>query len=134
MALEGLDPPTFGQTFFSGQFDLGYIGFGQDYHHPENWLLLWTETGALNAGGYANPAFTASVEAALAEDDFDEAVVLWQRAEEILIDQPRRLTVEERAERDVLVDEDLLSTLPQHNCRVEIIPKTGFFSGPRPVL
>jgi ABC-type oligopeptide transport system substrate-binding subunit len=107
VALEGLDPPTFGQTFFSGQFDLGYVGFGQDYHHPENWLLLWTETGALNAGGYANPAFTASVEAALAEDDFDEAVVLWQRAEEILIDEDVVLCALFNSEATWLIDSNV---------------------------
>ena len=107
VGLEGLDPPTFGQTFFSGQFDLGYIGFGQDYHHPENWLLLWTETGALNAGGYANPAFTATIEAAMDEDDFDAAVALWQRSEEILIDEDVALCALFNSEATWLIDSNV---------------------------
>lgn len=87
VALQGIDPPSFGETFFSGQFDIAYIGFSQDYHHPENWLLLWTSNGGLNAGGYGNPDFDAAADAALAEEDLDASVPLWQRAEEILVDE-----------------------------------------------
>lgn len=87
VGLEGLDPPSFGETYFTGQFDIGYLGFTQDYHHPENWLLLWTSTGALNAGGYSSPEFDAAVDSALAEEDLDDAIGYWQRAEEILVDE-----------------------------------------------
>jgi oligopeptide transport system substrate-binding protein len=85
--LNPLDPPAFGKAFVTGDFDLAFVGFGEDYHHPENWLLLWTSDGGLNTGGYSNPEFDSTVEAALAETDPDEAVALWQRADEILMDE-----------------------------------------------
>jgi len=80
-----LDPPAFDEAFFTGNFDLAFIGFGEDYHHAENWLLLWT-SGAM-PGGYSNPEFDQTVEEAMNESDPDEAVELWQEAERILIDE-----------------------------------------------
>lgn len=85
--LQPLDGPAFGGAFFTGDYDFTFIGFTQDYHHPENWLQLWVENGALNTGGYSNPEYDAAVEAALAADDPQDAVGFWQRAEEILIDE-----------------------------------------------
>ncbi len=41
----------------------------------------------MNTGGYSNPEYDAAVESALAADDPQEAVRLWQRAEEVLIDE-----------------------------------------------
>jgi oligopeptide transport system substrate-binding protein len=80
-----LDPPAFGEAFGTGNFDLVFIGFGEDYHHPENWLLMWM-TGA-DPGGYSNAEFDSTVEAALSESDPDEAAELWQEAERILVDE-----------------------------------------------
>ena len=85
--LEPLDGAAFFEAFFGGDYDLTFIGFTQDYHHPQNWLPLWTEDGALNTGGYSNPEYDAAVESALAADDPQEAVRLWQRAEGVLIDE-----------------------------------------------
>ncbi len=80
-----LDPPAFGEAFGTGNFDLVFIGFGEDYHHPENWLLMWM-TGA-DPGGYSNDEFDSTVEEALSESDPDEAAELWQEAERILVDE-----------------------------------------------
>lgn len=80
-----LDPPAFGEAFGTGNFDLVFIGFGEDYHHPENWLLMWM-TGA-DPGGYSNAEFDSTVEEALSESDPDEAAELWQEAERILVDE-----------------------------------------------
>lgn len=87
VTLDPLDPPAFGEAFGSGSFDLALIGFGQDYHHPENWLLLWKSDGGLNAGGYSNPEFDSAVDEAMNESDPDEAAKLWQEAEGILLDE-----------------------------------------------
>jgi oligopeptide transport system substrate-binding protein len=87
VGLRALDPPSFGAAFNTGDFQLTYIGFGQDYHHPENWLVPWMTDSGMNPGGYSNTEFDAVVQDAMAETDPDEAVALWQRAEEILIDE-----------------------------------------------
>lgn len=107
VALEGLDPPSFGEAYFTGQFDIGYLGFTQDYHHPENWLLLWTTNGALNTGGYSNPDFDAAIDSALAEDDLEDAIGYWQRAEELLVDEDVALCPIFNGEFAWLVDSDV---------------------------
>ena len=85
--LDALDPPAFGETYFTGNYDLAFLGFGEDYHHPENWLLPFTTEGVLNTGGYSNPEFDSTVDQALNESDPAEAVKLWQEAERILLDE-----------------------------------------------
>jgi oligopeptide transport system substrate-binding protein len=80
-----VDPAAFGDAFGSGDFDLAFLGFGEDYHHPENWLLMWT-SGA-NPSGYSNPQFDQAVDEAMSESDPDKAVGLWQEAEHILVDE-----------------------------------------------
>ena len=80
-----LDPPAFDEAFFTGDFDLVFIGFGEDYHHPENWLLMWA--GGAMPGSYSNPEFDQAVDDAMNESDPDKAVELWQEAERILIDE-----------------------------------------------
>ena len=87
VGLDPLDGPAFGEAYFTGNYDIAFVGFGEDYHHPENWLLFWKSDGGLNTGGYSNPQFDATVDAATAEEDPQEAVKLWRQAEEILIDQ-----------------------------------------------
>lgn len=87
VGLNPMDPPAFGEAFGTGDFDLALIGFGQDYHHPENWLLLWKSDGGLNTGGYSSDNFDSAVDAAMNETDPAKATALWQEAEEILIDQ-----------------------------------------------
>lgn len=91
VTLDPMDPPAFGEAFGTGNFDMALIGFGQDYHHPENWLLMWITDGGLNAGGYSNPEFDATVDEALNETDRDKAVALWQEAERILLDEDAAL-------------------------------------------
>jgi oligopeptide transport system substrate-binding protein len=85
--LDALDPPAFGETYFTGNYDMAFLGFGEDYHHPENWLLPFTSEGVLNTGGYSNPEFDSTVDQALNESDPGEAVKLWQEAERILVDE-----------------------------------------------
>ncbi len=87
VGLDPLDPAAFGEAFGTGNFDLTLIGFGQDYHHPENWLLLWKSQGGLNTGGYSNAEFDSVVDAAADATDPAEATKLWQEAERILLDE-----------------------------------------------
>jgi oligopeptide transport system substrate-binding protein len=103
VTLDPMDPPAFGEAFGTGNFDIAFIGFGQDYHHPENWLLMWITDGGLNAGGYSNPEFDATVDEALNETDQDEAVALWQEAERILLDEDAALCPLFNAENTWLV-------------------------------
>lgn len=86
-----LDSAAFGQAFGTGDFDMLLIGFGEDYHHPENWLMLWRSDGGLSTAGYSNPEFDRVVDEALTADDPGEAVALWQEAERILLDEDAAL-------------------------------------------
>jgi oligopeptide transport system substrate-binding protein len=85
--VEAMDPPAFGEAFGANNFDMAFIGFFEDYHHPENWLLTWMASGGFSIGGYDNPEFDALVGEALAETDAEAAVKLWRDAEGMLIDE-----------------------------------------------
>ena len=87
LKIEPLDPPAFGETFLSGNFDLVLIAFTEDYHHPENWLLQWKSDSFMNLFGYQDSAFDDAVGKAMSADGDDSAVRLWRDAERILIDE-----------------------------------------------
>jgi len=64
-----------------------WIGWGEDYHHAENWLVPWRTGGILTLSGYSDPDYDALVDQALAEEDPQAAAALWRQAEELLIDK-----------------------------------------------
>lgn len=58
----------------------------QDYPHPQNWLSTYWTCGAFSARfGYCNLFLDQILAQADAEPDFDKAVVLYQLAEDLLI-------------------------------------------------
>ncbi|MEX2655193.1 MAG: ABC transporter substrate-binding protein [Acidimicrobiia bacterium] len=65
------------------------LGWGMDYPHPQNyWQLLLDSRYHSNAGGanssfYVNPAFDAKVDEALAINDLNESLPVWQEVAEI---------------------------------------------------
>ena len=64
---------------------------------------MWITDGGLNAGGYSNPKFDATVDEALNETDPDAAAALWQEAELILLDEDAALCPLFNAENTWLV-------------------------------
>lgn len=58
----------------------------QDYPHPQNWLSTYWTCGAFSARyGYCNLFLDQILAQADAESDFDKAIVLYQLAEDLLI-------------------------------------------------
>ncbi|HZP26908.1 MAG TPA: peptide ABC transporter substrate-binding protein [Dehalococcoidia bacterium] len=85
--LSPLDPRAFGRAFGTGQYDMALVGFSEDYHHPENWLLQWMSDNPMNVASYNDPAFDSAIKAALRETNATKAVQLWQQADATLIDK-----------------------------------------------
>jgi oligopeptide transport system substrate-binding protein len=86
VTVEPMDPPAFGEAFGANDFDIAFVGYGEDYHHPENWMMMWLGESGFSVGGYNNPEFDAAVNTALAATDPDEELAAWQDADEILVD------------------------------------------------
>lgn len=84
--VEPLDPPAFGEAFGTNDFDLAFIGYGEDYHHPENWLLMWMGSSGFSIGGYNNPEFDTVLGEALSETDPAAATELWRDADGVVVD------------------------------------------------
>ena len=85
--LSPLDPRAFGRAFGTGQYDMALVGFSEDYHHPENWLLQWMSDNPMNVAGYNNADFDRAVRSALSETNTSRAVQLWQQADATFIDK-----------------------------------------------
>jgi oligopeptide transport system substrate-binding protein len=76
--LNGLDNQAY------QMFSLGWIG---DYPDPQNFLdLLFHTDSAYNHGAYSNPAVDELLEAARTEQDHDARMVLYQQAEQLLVE------------------------------------------------
>jgi oligopeptide transport system substrate-binding protein len=58
----------------------------QDYPHPQNWMTTYWSCGAFSARyGYCNLFLDQIMQQADAEPDFEKAIVLYQLAEDLLI-------------------------------------------------
>jgi ABC-type oligopeptide transport system substrate-binding subunit len=76
--LVGLDSQTY------QMFSLGWIG---DYPDPQNFVdMLFHSQSAYNHSNYSNPDLDALVEQARVEQDTDKRLMLYQQAEQILVD------------------------------------------------
>ncbi|MBI1886654.1 MAG: peptide ABC transporter substrate-binding protein [Chloroflexi bacterium] len=85
--LDPLDAAAFQDAYNEGNYTMAFVGWVQDYSHPENWMIIWKTGGLLNTSGYSNPDFDKTVDDAIAEEDPAKEEALWKRAEEILVDE-----------------------------------------------
>ena len=68
----------------TGPFRLGWV---MDFPLPVNYLgPLHATNGSSNNTGYSNPEFDALIQEGLAADSVEEAIELWNQAEDILIE------------------------------------------------
>ena len=64
-----------------------FMGWLADYPHPQDFLDVLFHTGnEYNYGGYSNPAFDTLLEQAGVEMDNDQSLVIYQQAEQMLVD------------------------------------------------
>lgn len=87
VTVEPMDPPAFGEAFGTNDFDIAFVGYGEDYHHPESWMLMWLGETGFSVGGYNNPEFDAAVNTALTATEPDAELAAWQDADSVLIDE-----------------------------------------------
>ena len=65
-------------------FDMGWIA---DYPHPQDFLDILFHTGAdINYGGYSNPEIDTLLEKAGVEQDYNQSLLLYQQAEQKLVE------------------------------------------------
>ena len=85
--LDLLEPSSFVEKLFAGEWDLISGSWTADYPDPENWLSAFAPGGALDVGGFDNERFDELVEAAASELDNATRLELYAEAQQILIDE-----------------------------------------------
>lgn len=74
------------ENYFSGNFDIAVMG-ASGYMDPNEYLeQSFTTEGVNNAAGYSNPELDALLEQALLETDRDARAEMYQRAQQMIID------------------------------------------------
>jgi ABC-type oligopeptide transport system substrate-binding subunit len=87
LVIEAVDAATGSQRFTSGDFELTYTGWFQDYPDPENWMLGLFATGdSINFWNCSNPDLDALLEAARYNANNDERRQQYRDAERVLIE------------------------------------------------
>lgn len=87
VSVRQLEPGRFLYHLKEEKDEMFYMGWVADYPHPQNFLEILFRTGVENnAGEYANPAVDALLEQAGRETDFARSLVLYQQAEQMLVD------------------------------------------------
>ena len=92
--LAPMDPRAFGQSMFSGEFELALFSWTADFPDAENWLAeLFRSDGSFNLGGYSSADFDAAVTAAMQEDDPERRLAHWAQAHALLMQDAPILTL-----------------------------------------
>jgi len=87
ITLEYVDPELFNETIHESHGQLIQYGWCADYPDPQNFLeVLFHSESEFNFAGYTNPEFDALVEQAAVTLDTAERIALYQRAEQLLIE------------------------------------------------
>ncbi len=82
-----LEPQRFLYHLKEEKDEMYYLGWVADYPHPQNFLELLFRTGEENnAGEYSNPEVDALLERAGVELDYERSLMLYQEAEQKLVD------------------------------------------------
>ena len=92
--LAPMDPRAFGQSMFSGEFELALFSWTADFPDAENWLAeLFSSDGSFNLGDYSSADFDAAVSAAMQEDDPVRRLAHWAQAHAVLMQDAPILTL-----------------------------------------
>jgi oligopeptide transport system substrate-binding protein len=93
ITVENLEPDYYyDQVYSSNHGQLFSGGWCADYPDPENFADVLFHTGsAQNNGGYSNPQLDGLLEAARTEQDVTQRIALYQRAEQLLVDDAAAL-------------------------------------------
>jgi oligopeptide transport system substrate-binding protein len=93
VTIENLEPNYYYEQIYSGNHgQLFSGGWCADYHDPENFADVLFHTGSSqNNGAYSNPQLDELLEAARVEQGVTARIALYQKAEQILVDDAAAL-------------------------------------------
>lgn len=86
VVLDLIEPSSFVEKLFAGDWDLISGSWTADYPDPQDWLPAFSPGGALSVGGFEDDRFTALLDEAASELDADRRIELYLEAQRILID------------------------------------------------
>jgi oligopeptide transport system substrate-binding protein len=84
--LDLIEPSSFIEKLFAGDWDLISGSWTADYPDPQDWLPAFAPGGPLAVGGFEDDRFTALLEEAASELDPDRRLERYLEAQRILID------------------------------------------------
>lgn len=88
ISIEVLEGATFQDRVLSSDYQVTFLAWGADYADPENWIPQLFGTGAgFNVHGYSNAEADAILAQAALELDNEERIELYQKAEEVIIEE-----------------------------------------------
>ncbi len=95
ITVENLEPNYYYDQIYSGNHgQLFSSGWCADYPDPENFADVLFHTGSQqNNGGYSNPQLDALLDAARIEQDVSKRIMLYQQAEQILVEDAAALFI-----------------------------------------
>jgi len=93
ITVENLEPNYYMEQIYAGNHgQLISGGWCADYPDPENFAdVLFHTSSPQNNGGYSNPQLDQILEAARVEQDVTERIAMYQRAEQLLVDEAAAL-------------------------------------------
>ncbi len=93
ITVENLEPNYYyGQIYAGNHGQLISGGWCADYPDPENFADVLFHTGSQqNNGGYSNPQLDQLLEAARVEQDVNKRIIMYQQAEQMLVDDAAAL-------------------------------------------
>ena len=87
VVLDLIEPSSFVEKLFAGDWDLISGSWTADYPDPQDWLPAFAPGGSLAVGGFEDERFTALLDEAAVELDAARRLELYAEAQRILIDE-----------------------------------------------
>jgi len=96
------DGAVHGRNMQQGNYDIGAASWFADFNDASNFLDLLRKDSGNNYGGYDNPAFDATLDAAQAEPDSGKRGLLLQKAEKMALDDYAWIPLRFRTTQDLV--------------------------------